>query len=120
MSLTISGRNYEVRHTTRKYLERKLQKFHKLASVSRVDVKLSDLGSEFEADIKIHAGHGDFFAVHRSGHLRSTIDRCLDKIERQLHRRQGKRTDRRRRPTPLPIVEATPEAAEEELIELEA
>lgn len=98
MTILITGRNMEVKQSTRAYVERRLRRLEKISRrFSGVEVILNQIGEAYEAEMRVRADKGEFFATHGGNFLRSTIDQCIDKLERQMNRHIGKLQDRRRR-----------------------
>jgi len=98
MTVNITGRNFEMKATTRAYVERKLRRLTKISrQMNRIDVTVTLKGMAYEADLRIKADKGEFFSIQDGQHLRDTIDRCLEKLERQMKSHTGRLEDKRRR-----------------------
>ena len=54
-------------------------------------------GDVFRAEINMHTGAGDFYAVSETGDLKSAIDGMRDEVMRQLHSKKDKRVSFARR-----------------------
>jgi putative sigma-54 modulation protein len=98
MTLNVSGKNYDVKRSTRAYIERKLKKIRRLAHhVESIHVTLEQVGHDYAVDFRVHADHAEFIGKHEGSYVRSSIDRAIEKLERQLVRYHGKKQSKRRR-----------------------
>jgi putative sigma-54 modulation protein len=103
MRLQVKGKNLEVSPSIRDYAERKLSKLNKqLAEQTQVEVELSEQHNPSIADSQI--AEATIFtkgptlrAREATSDMKASIDKLVDKLERQVKRyREMRRTEPRR------------------------
>ena len=103
MRLQVKGKNMEVTRSTREYAERKLGKLSKvLAEETQVEVELSEqrnpsIPDSAVAEATIFTKGPTLRAREASPDMKASIDRLVDKLERQAKRyREMRRVEPRR------------------------
>jgi putative sigma-54 modulation protein len=114
MRIHITGRKMEVSDALKSYAEEKLQKVKRhLRSTLNAHVILSVDKHRHIAEVTVHANGIDFHGVEETQDMYSSIDKVMDKIDRQARKYKGKkRTGKKREGTPSRTGEA--ESVEEE------
>ena len=106
----MKGRGVEVSDAIRSYAEKRLRKLDRQLNDPDIELELSE---EHNPSIKERcvaeatvSGRGPVLrARERSHDMRASIDRLVDKLERQATTLRGKRYDKRRRAKPEPTAE---------------
>ena len=106
MRLEVKGKNVEVTPSLRRYAEAKLSKLRKqLADQTQVEVELSEeknpsIPEHAVAEATIFTKGPTLHARAATPDLRSSIDRLVDNLQRQVKRYREKRIQEPRRHTP--------------------
>ena len=99
METNITFRNLSATEAIKSYAREKVERVHKyLDQVSEAHVVLAVERHLHHADITVHAGHFFLRGREASDDLYASIDKAMDKIERQLKRYKEKLKDRRGQP----------------------
>ena len=103
----MKGRGVEVSDAIRSYAEKRLRKLDRQLKDARIELELSEehnpsIKDHHVAEATVWTTGPVLRARERSHDMRASIDRLVDKLERQAARFRGKREDRRRRPKPEP------------------
>ena len=105
MRLQVKGKNVEVAPSIREYAERKLAKLDKqLAEQTFVEIELSEqrnpsISASHVAEATIFAKGVTLRARESSPDMKASIDRLVEKLERQVKRYRERRTVEPRRHT---------------------
>jgi putative sigma-54 modulation protein len=86
MIITVAGRHMEVTEALKRYAEEKAGKLVKYYDrIQEIEV-IMDAGKDNPSvEIIVNAEHKNMFVAHdNSGDAYANIDRCVDKLERQL------------------------------------
>ncbi|MBE0594303.1 MAG: ribosome-associated translation inhibitor RaiA [Burkholderiaceae bacterium] len=94
MNLSISGHHVSVTPALREYVTTKLERIKRhFDHVIDVNVFLSVDKLIQKAEITLHVRGKDLFAECSDGDLYAAIDSLVDKLDRQVLKHKGKRTD---------------------------
>lgn len=105
MRLQVKGKNLEVAPSIREYAERKLAKLDKqLAEQTQVEIELSEqrnpsIAASHVAEATIFAKGVTLRARESSPDMKASIDRLVEKLERQVKRYRERRIVEPRRHT---------------------
>jgi putative sigma-54 modulation protein len=119
MRLQVKGKNVEVSESIRSYAERKLAKLEKkLAAPTQVELELAvernaSIAANHVASATIWTKGPTLRAREASGDMKASIDRLVEKLERQVIRYRDKRRRRAARDDGGPPMEPTPATNEE-------
>ncbi len=107
MQLRVKGRGVEVSDAIRSYAEKRLRRLDRQLKDPEIELELSEehnpsIKDRHVAEATVSSRGPVLRARERSHDMRASIDRLVDKLERQATRLRGKREDRRRRPKPEP------------------
>jgi putative sigma-54 modulation protein len=117
MQIEITGRHVDITDPIRTHIEKKLQKIRSYFDhIIDVRVVLSVEKYHQFAEITISANNGVHFHSHEATNdMYASIDNAMEKLERQLRRRDAKvRTTKRRKGPETPAVEESAETDEGE------
>jgi putative sigma-54 modulation protein len=100
VQLRVKGRGVEVSDALRAYAEKRLRKLDRQLKDPEIELELSEEHNPSIRDRHIAeatvTGRGPVLRARESSHdMRASIDRLVDKLERQAARFRGKRDDRR-------------------------
>src|ERR1700722_1920438 len=99
METNITFRNLSATEALKSYAREKVERVHKyLDGVSEAHVVLAVERHLQHADITVHAGHFFLRGREATNDLYASIDKAMDKIERQLKRYKEKLKERRGQP----------------------
>jgi putative sigma-54 modulation protein len=120
MQFQVKGRNHEVSDAIRSYAEAKLAKLERQLPDPRVELELTveknpSIAANHIAEATIWTKGPVLRAREASSDMRASIDRLVDKLERQVSRYRNQRRSRRRRASRAngPSVDTVPVVAEE-------
>ena len=105
MRLQVKGKNVEVSPSIREYAERKLAKLDKrLAEQTQVEVELSEqrnpsIAASQVAEATVFTKGPTLRAREATPNMKASIDRLVDKLDRQVKRYRERRTVEPRRHT---------------------
>ena len=110
MQFHVKGRNLEVSEAIRSYAQEKLSKLERQLKDPRVELELAvernpSIAASQVAEATIWTKGPVLRAREASPDMRASIDRLVDKLERQATTLRGKRYDKRRRAKPEPTAE---------------
>ena len=103
----MKGRGVEVSEAIRSYAEKRLRRLDRQLDNPEIELELSEehnpsIKDRCVAEATVSSRGPVLRARERSHDMRASIDRLVDKLERQATRHRGKRADKRRRPKPQP------------------
>lgn len=111
MNITITFRHLEATDSIKAYANDKASKLQKfLKQPMTVKVTLSLEKHEHVAEIQLSSGSEHLEAKEASSDMYASIDRCIDKLERQINSSKGAHESKRRRSGDT--VRGTPEESE--------
>jgi putative sigma-54 modulation protein len=87
MNIAITFRQMEATDAVKKYATEKvgrLQKFLRRPMKSQVTLSCKDSGRNHCAEVDVHSGENHFHAHETSEDMYATIDKVIDKLERQI------------------------------------
>ena len=87
MNIAITFRQMEATDSVKTYATDKvarLQKFLRRPMKSQVTLSCKDSGRNHCAEVDVHAGDNHFHAHEQSEDMYATIDKVIDKLERQI------------------------------------
>jgi len=103
MQLDIHGHNTAIKPATREHVEKKAQRLARVAHhIERIELKLTEDGTEFRVDLVVHADRGTFKAQARGESVRALVDDTMDKVERQILKKHDKKVAQRNEPDQEP------------------
>jgi putative sigma-54 modulation protein len=110
VELRVKGRGVEVTDAIRSYAEKRLRRLDRQLRNPRIELELSEehnpsIKDRCVAEATVATKGPVLRARERSHDMRASIDRLVDKLERQATRLRGKRADKRRRPKPESGIE---------------
>jgi putative sigma-54 modulation protein len=96
MQIDITGRHIELTKPLRDYVERKLKKISRFSQRDFfVRVNLQVQKSRHSAEVILNLKGGPIRSVASTSDMYSSIDKVIDKLERQLKKVEGKKKDHR-------------------------
>lgn len=96
MQVNVSGHHIEVTPALRSYVENKLDRLERhFDRITTMNVILSVEKQRQKAESTIHISGGEVYADAESEDLYAAIDKLADKLDRQLIKRKGKKSDRK-------------------------
>jgi putative sigma-54 modulation protein len=113
MLVTVTGKNVEVTNALKEYAEKKVAKIGKFFEKSPVGAKvtLSTERNKHVVDITVQVNGILLRGEERTGDMYASIDRAIEKIERQVHKFKT-RINRRLREENQVVVTSTPQSEE--------
>lgn len=116
MRIHITGRKMEVSDALKSYAEEKLQKVKRhLKTTINAHITLSVDKHRHIAEVTVHANGIDFHGVEETQDMYASIDKVMDKIDRQAKKHKEKlRSGKKRDGTPAGIEQLESEEEEEE------
>lgn len=97
MNIVVNGRNVEVTPALRRYAEEKIGKFDRyLANISEATVTLSIQKHRHKTEVLLKANGNMLQAEGVTEELYSSIDEVVAKLDKQVKKLKGKKTDRRK------------------------
>lgn len=107
MQLRVKGRGVEVSDAIRSYAEKRLRRLDRQLEDPQIELELSEehnpsIRERHVAEATVSSRGPVLRARERSHDMRASIDRLVDKLERQATKLRGKHTSKRRRPKPDP------------------
>ena len=94
MQITITGHHVEVTAALRAYVTEKMQKLERhFDQVSSVNVILNVEKLQHQAEATVKAGARTIFAVETAKDMYASIDKLIDKLDRQVRRHKDRITD---------------------------
>jgi putative sigma-54 modulation protein len=107
VELRVKGRGVEVSEAIRSYAEKRLRRLDRQLDNPEIELELSEehnpsIKERCVAEATVSSRGPVLRARERSHDMRASIDRLVDKLERQAVTLRGKRADKRRRPKPQP------------------
>jgi len=97
VNVIITSRHMEVTESLKEYAEQKAGKLIKyLDKISKMEVVFELVKDEITVEIIVSVEHGGRFVASENGKdAYASIDRCVDKLERQLHEHKDKFRNRK-------------------------
>jgi putative sigma-54 modulation protein len=107
VELRVKGRGVEVSEAMRAYAEKRLRRLDRQLDDPEIELELSEehnpsIKERCVAEATVSSRGPVLRARERSHDMRASIDRLVDKLERQATRLRGKDAGKRRRPKPEP------------------
>ncbi len=101
----MKGRGVEVSDALRSYAEKRLRRLDRQLKDPQIELELSEehnpsIKDRCVAEATVSSRGPVLRARERSHDMRASIDRLVDKLERQAVRLRGKQADKRRRAKP--------------------
>jgi len=94
MQITITGHHVEVTAPLRAYVTQKMQKLERhFDQVSSVNVILNVEKLQHQAEATVKAGGRTIFAAETAMDMYASIDKLIDKLDRQVRRYKERITD---------------------------
>ena len=94
MQITITGHHVEVTAPLRAYVTEKMQKLERhFDQVSSVNVILNVEKLQHQAEATVKAGGRTIFAAETAKDMYASIDKLIDKLDRQVRRYKERITD---------------------------
>ena len=98
MNIAITFRHMEGTEAVKRYATDKTAKIQKfLRQAMTANVTLSVEGLDHIAEVHIHSGGSHFHGSERSEDMYASIDRMIDKIERQVRSEKGANITKKKR-----------------------
>ena len=96
MNMVVKARHMDVTEAMREYVETKIAKIPRFYdSIQSIEVILDIEAEQAVVEIVVSAKRKHtFVATHRDTNMYACIDRCLDKITRQIRRHKDRVRDR--------------------------
>ena len=91
MNIAITFRQMDTTEAVKAYANEKvarLQKFLRRPMKCQVTLSCKDNGRSHCAEVDVHSGDHHFHAHEQSEDMYATVDKVIDKLERQIHHRQ--------------------------------
>ena len=106
MQITITGHHVEVTAPLRAYVTEKMQKLERhFDQVSSVNVILNVEKLQHQAEATVKAGGRTIFAAETAKDMYASIDKLIDKLDRQVLKHKEKKSNHRSTSAPK-MVEA--------------
>jgi putative sigma-54 modulation protein len=116
MDIMTTARHFELTPQIREYARKRLEKLQRyLERVDEVHVVLAAEKYRQIAEVTLRTRGTEIVSREESDEMMMSIDRVVDRIERQVKRLNARRKDRKLRRGAEPRAASEPEAAEEEI-----
>ncbi|MCG6551562.1 MAG: ribosome-associated translation inhibitor RaiA [Candidatus Magnetominusculus sp. LBB02] len=113
MTITLTGRNFDITDPIKKYAEGKLKKFGKfLSDDSDAAVILSVEKYRHKVEVVIKSNGIQIQAEAVTGEIYASIDEVIEKLDRQIKKHKEKTTSKRKGSPKGASLETTPSTAE--------
>jgi len=115
MDIITTARHFELTPQIREYARKRIEKLQRvLDRVEEVHLVLATEKYRQIAEVALHARGTDIVSREESDDMQTSIDRVVDRVERQVKRLNARRKDRKLRRPAEPAVAGEPVAIEEE------
>ena len=117
MQLTVKGKNVEITSALRDYAEKRIGKITRYSDrIISIDVTLSTERNWHIAEVNVFADGFVLRGEERTSDMYSTIDKVLEKLEKQVKKQKNKITDRHQKASEkyLDLLSYVPEDEDEE------
>ncbi|MCL1892823.1 MAG: ribosome-associated translation inhibitor RaiA [Holophagaceae bacterium] len=100
MKIIFTGRRVEVTESLKKYAEERLQKMSTYVDdIIDIHTTLSVEKHRHQADVVLKSRTGAFIASAETDDMYQSLSQAIDKLETQVHKKQGRRQASRTRET---------------------
>lgn len=112
MDITVKGKNFDITDSLRNHAKQKLSKTTRFSdAVMTAEVTLATERNWHVAKITLNCKGSDLHAEEKSTDMYNSIDRVVEKLERELKKQKEKESSHRTRVSPLEVsAEREPEA----------
>ena len=94
MEIQISGQGFEVTKAIEEHIHQKLKKIRKhFDHLVTAHIVLKIEKNSHVAEITVHTSHHDFFVCAESNDMYATVDRLINKLDRQIIKHKEKLRD---------------------------
>lgn len=116
MDIITTARHFELTPQIREYARKRIDKLQRLLErVDEVHLVLATEKYRQIAEVALHARGTDIVSREESDDMQTSIDRAVDRVERQVKRLNARRKDRKLRRPVEPTAAGEPVPIEEEI-----